>query len=179
MASKRARIAGERPQKGNHVTIEGCPMGEVREMRAKDGSSDCTAGENSTEDPIGNAGSTDKTVLQLIYGTIKELHTESQMESRRTRMATKQLQASVWKVAKTCRGIEEKLSTIESRISTIEAETEGLKEQAEKHGGQLTDIMWTLEDYENRQRRNKLRFLGIEEKGGGKLYKGIYGQSLT
>ncbi|KAJ1185594.1 hypothetical protein NDU88_002386 [Pleurodeles waltl] len=78
-------------------------------------------------------------------------------------MATKQLQVSVQKVAKTCGEIEEKLNTMESISSIMEADVEVLKEQVETQGGQLTDIMWKLEDYENRQRRNNLRFLGTEE----------------
>ncbi|KAJ1160224.1 hypothetical protein NDU88_000726 [Pleurodeles waltl] len=101
--------------------------------------------------------------MQLIYGTIRELHTETRAESRRAQMATKQLQGTVRKVTKSCMEIEEKLNTMENRTSIVEAEVEVLKEQAETHAGQLTDIMWKLEDYENRQRRNNLRFLGIEE----------------
>ncbi|KAJ1123952.1 hypothetical protein NDU88_002419 [Pleurodeles waltl] len=52
---------------------------------------------------------------------------------------------------------------MENRTSIVEAEVEVLKDQVETHGIQLTDIMWKLEDYENRQRRNHLLFLGIEE----------------
>ncbi|KAJ1107731.1 hypothetical protein NDU88_005120 [Pleurodeles waltl] len=45
----------------------------------------------------------------------------------------------------------------------VEADVVALKEQTAAHDGQLTDIMWKLEDQENRQRRNNLRFLGIGE----------------
>ncbi|KAJ1143295.1 hypothetical protein NDU88_009605 [Pleurodeles waltl] len=78
-------------------------------------------------------------------------------------MATKQLPVPVRKVAKSCMEFEEKLNTMENRTSIVEAEVEVLKEQAEIQGRQLTCIMWKLEDYENWQRRNHLRFLGIEE----------------
>ncbi|KAJ1194304.1 hypothetical protein NDU88_003593 [Pleurodeles waltl] len=90
------------------------------------------------------------------------------MKSRRARVATKQLQVMVRKVAKTCGEIEEKLNAIENRGSIVEAEVELLKEQVGTQGGQLTDIMWKLEDYENWQRRNNVRFLGIEEGAEGK-----------
>ncbi|KAJ1213287.1 hypothetical protein NDU88_000925 [Pleurodeles waltl] len=119
------------------------------------------AGGNCQSEPINNTASTDAKMLQLIYGTIRELQTETRAESWRARMAIKQLQGAVRKVAKSCVEIEEKLSTTENRISIVEAEVEVLKEQAETHIGKLTDIMW--KDYENRQRRNNLRFLGIEE----------------
>ncbi|KAJ1151707.1 hypothetical protein NDU88_004487 [Pleurodeles waltl] len=93
----------------------------------------------------------------------KELQTETRAESRRARIATKRLQGAVRKVAKSRTEIEEKLNTMEDRTTAVEADVKALKEQLESHGGQLTDIMWKLEDQDNRQRRNNLRFLGIEE----------------
>ncbi|KAJ1152225.1 hypothetical protein NDU88_005002 [Pleurodeles waltl] len=110
-----------------------------------------------------SATSTDTRLLQIIYDTIKEVQTETRTESRRARLATKHLQGTVWKIAKSCTEIEENLSTMEDRTTTVEADVEALKEQSEIHGSQLTDIMWKLEDYENRQKRNNLRCLGIEE----------------
>ncbi|KAJ1117755.1 hypothetical protein NDU88_005952 [Pleurodeles waltl] len=52
---------------------------------------------------------------------------------------------------------------MEDRTTAVEADVEARKEQLESHRGQLTDITWKLEDQENQQRRNNLRFLGIEE----------------
>ncbi|KAJ1137610.1 hypothetical protein NDU88_004008 [Pleurodeles waltl] len=72
-------------------------------------------------------------MLQMIYDTIRELQTETRAESRRARMATKQLQGTVRKVAKSCMEIEEKLNTMENRTSIVEAEVETLKEQVEAH----------------------------------------------
>ncbi|KAJ1144092.1 hypothetical protein NDU88_010394 [Pleurodeles waltl] len=72
-------------------------------------------GENRDDDSTGNIGSTDKTMLQLIYGMINERQIETRTESRRARMATKQLQVTVLKVAKTCGDIEQKLNIMESR----------------------------------------------------------------
>ncbi|KAJ1171520.1 hypothetical protein NDU88_003381 [Pleurodeles waltl] len=78
-------------------------------------------------------------------------------------MATKHLQGIVCKVVKSCIEIEEKLSTMEERTMAVEADVEALREESAAHDGQLTDIMWKLEDQENRQRRNNLWFLGIGE----------------
>ncbi|KAJ1123505.1 hypothetical protein NDU88_001974 [Pleurodeles waltl] len=52
---------------------------------------------------------TDSGMLQSILNSIKEFQTETQVESRRARMATKRLQGSVRKVAKSCTEIETKL----------------------------------------------------------------------
>ncbi|KAJ1192900.1 hypothetical protein NDU88_002206 [Pleurodeles waltl] len=120
--------------------------------------------EDRGDDSMGN---TEETMLQLIYGTIKELQTETRTESCKARLATKQLQVTVRKVAKTCGEIEEKLNAMENRACTTEADIEVLKDQAGMQGKQLTDIMWTMEDYENQPWRNNLRFLGIEEGAEG------------
>ncbi|KAJ1145787.1 hypothetical protein NDU88_012071 [Pleurodeles waltl] len=110
---------------------------------------------------------TDSDMLQSIYNSIKELQTETRAESRRARLATKQLQGTVRKVVKSCTEIEGKLSSIEERTSVVEGEIETLRVQTTMHDGQLTDIMWKLEDQENRQRRNNLHFLGIKEDAEG------------
>ncbi|KAJ1145822.1 hypothetical protein NDU88_012106 [Pleurodeles waltl] len=102
-------------------------------------------------------------MLQSIYDSIKELQNETRAESRRARMTTKHLQGTVRKVVKSCAEIEGKLSTMEERTMAVEADTEALRAQTATHEEQLTDIMWKLEDQENRQRRNNLRFLGIKE----------------
>ncbi|KAJ1097460.1 hypothetical protein NDU88_002578 [Pleurodeles waltl] len=52
-------------------------------------------GENSMDDPAGHTGSIDKPMLQQIYGTIKELQTETRTEILRIWMAIKQLQVMV------------------------------------------------------------------------------------
>ncbi|KAJ1130181.1 hypothetical protein NDU88_008537 [Pleurodeles waltl] len=85
------------------------------------------------------------------------------MESRPARVATKRLQGSVRKVAKSCMEIEAKLCSMEDRIVAVEDDMDTLKEQNAARDGQLTDVMWKIEDLENRQRRNNLRFLGIPE----------------
>ncbi|KAJ1170784.1 hypothetical protein NDU88_002656 [Pleurodeles waltl] len=90
--------------------------------------------------------STDSEMLQSIYDSIKELETKTRVESRWAWMATKRLQGTVRKVVKSCIEIEEKLSTMEARTMAVEADVEALREQSVAHDGQLTDIMWKLED---------------------------------
>ncbi|KAJ1156173.1 hypothetical protein NDU88_008897 [Pleurodeles waltl] len=81
--------------------------------------------------PSTNATSTDTKMLQMIYDTIRELQIETRPESRRARIATKQLQGTVRKVTRPCTEIEEKLNAMEKRTAAVEAEVEALKEQAE------------------------------------------------
>ncbi|KAJ1187676.1 hypothetical protein NDU88_004450 [Pleurodeles waltl] len=81
---------------------------------------------------------TDSEMLQSIYNSLKELQTETRAESRRARLATKQLQGTV---VKSCTDIEGKLSSMEERMSVFEGEIEALRAQTTTHEGQLTDIM--------------------------------------
>ncbi|KAJ1163443.1 hypothetical protein NDU88_003901 [Pleurodeles waltl] len=113
--------------------------------------------------PSTGARHTDSEMLQSIYDSIKELQNETRAESRRARMATKHLQGTVRKVVKSCAEIDGKLSTMEERTMAVEANIDALRAQTATHEGQLTDIMWKLEDQENRQRRSNLCFLGIKE----------------
>ncbi|KAJ1215975.1 hypothetical protein NDU88_003581 [Pleurodeles waltl] len=109
------------------------------------------------------AARTDSGMLQSIYNSIKEFQTETRIESRRARVAIKQLQGAVRKVAKSCTEIEAKLGSMDERIAVVEEDVDILKQQNATQEGQLTDIMWKLEDFENRQRRKNLRLLGINE----------------
>ncbi|KAJ1106087.1 hypothetical protein NDU88_003490 [Pleurodeles waltl] len=102
-------------------------------------------------------------MLQSIYNSIKELQTETRIESRRARVTTKRLQGTVRKVAESCTEIEAKLCSMDERIGAVKEEVDALKQQSAARGDQLTDVMWKLEDLENQQRRNNLRFLGIPE----------------
>ncbi|KAJ1202777.1 hypothetical protein NDU88_006573 [Pleurodeles waltl] len=86
-------------------------------------------------------GSGESGMLQSIYNSIKELQTEARIENRRARVATKRLQGTVRKVAKSCTEIEVKLNTIEERTAAVEADVEALREQCVTQEGQLTDIM--------------------------------------
>ncbi|KAJ1175152.1 hypothetical protein NDU88_000443 [Pleurodeles waltl] len=82
---------------------------------------------------------TEAGILQSIYSSIKELQTETRIESRRARIATKRLQGTVRKVAKSCTEIEAKLCSMEERIVAVEEDVDTLKEQSAARDGQLTD----------------------------------------
>ncbi|KAJ1119056.1 hypothetical protein NDU88_007242 [Pleurodeles waltl] len=96
------------------------------------------------------AANTDSGMLQSIFNSIKEFQTETRVESRRARMATKQLQGSVRKVAKSCTEIETNIGTMEERIVAVEEDVDFLKQQNAMQESQMTDVMWKLEDLENR-----------------------------
>ncbi|KAJ1112714.1 hypothetical protein NDU88_000975 [Pleurodeles waltl] len=70
------------------------------------------------------AANTDSGMLQSIFNSIKEFQTETRIESRRARVATKRLQGSVRKVVKSCTEIETKLCTMEEKIVEVEEEAE-------------------------------------------------------
>ncbi|KAJ1107652.1 hypothetical protein NDU88_005042 [Pleurodeles waltl] len=123
--------------------------------------------ENCPGELVDNLASSDTKMLQLICGTVRVLQNETRAENQKARVATKQLQVTVRMIAKSCSEIVEKLNTVESRSSVVEGEMAALKDHVVTQCGQLTDVMWKLEDFENRQRKNNLRFLGIEEGAEG------------
>ncbi|KAJ1175804.1 hypothetical protein NDU88_001089 [Pleurodeles waltl] len=75
------------------------------------------------------AASTDSGMLQSIFNSIKEFQTETRIESSRARVATKRLQGTVRKVAKSCTEIEAKLCTMDERIVAVEEDVDTLKQQ--------------------------------------------------
>ncbi|KAJ1201274.1 hypothetical protein NDU88_005087 [Pleurodeles waltl] len=95
--------------------------------------------------------------------TITSQHKQTQRDSKKARVATKQLQVAVSKVAKTCSEIGERIAAIECRADALESELGAVTKQAAMHETQLSDIQWKVEDFENRQRRNNLRLIGIQE----------------
>ncbi|KAJ1159679.1 hypothetical protein NDU88_000184 [Pleurodeles waltl] len=101
--------------------------------------------------------------LHLIYQTITSQHKQTQRDSKKARVATKQLQVEVSKVAKTCSEIGERIAAIECRADALESDLGAVTKQAAMHESQLSDIQWKVEDFENRQRRNNLRLMGIQE----------------
>ncbi|KAJ1205925.1 hypothetical protein NDU88_001345 [Pleurodeles waltl] len=101
--------------------------------------------------------------LHLIYQTITAQHNQTQRDSKKARVATKQLQVAVSKVAKTCSEIGERIAAIECRADVLESDLGAVTKQAAMHETQLSDIQWKVEDFENRQRRNNLRLIGIQE----------------
>ncbi|KAJ1151090.1 hypothetical protein NDU88_003877 [Pleurodeles waltl] len=101
--------------------------------------------------------------LHLIYQIITSQHKQTQRDSKKARVATKQLQVAISKVAKTCSEIGERIAAIECRADALESDLGAVTKQAAMHESQLSDIQWKVEDFENRQRRNNLRLIGIQE----------------
>ncbi|KAJ1202843.1 hypothetical protein NDU88_006638 [Pleurodeles waltl] len=101
--------------------------------------------------------------LHLIYQTITSQHKQTQRDSKKARVATKQLLVAISKVAKTCSEIGERIAAIECRADALESDLGAVTKQAAMHESQLSDIQWKVEDFENRQRRNNLRLIGIQE----------------
>ncbi|KAJ1170023.1 hypothetical protein NDU88_001904 [Pleurodeles waltl] len=101
--------------------------------------------------------------LGLIYQTIMAQHKQTQGDSKKARVATKQLQVAVSKIAKTCSEIWEQITAIESRGDVLETDLGAVVQETAMHDTQLSDIQWKIEDFENQQRRNNLRILGIQE----------------
>ncbi|KAJ1195817.1 hypothetical protein NDU88_005085 [Pleurodeles waltl] len=90
-------------------------------------------------------------------------HEQAQKESRKVKLANRQLQLSIKKVVKSCQDIGTRIASMETRFEELETEVRVATAQTASQGQQISDIQWKLEDAENRQRRNNLRILGIAE----------------
>ncbi|KAJ1088112.1 hypothetical protein NDU88_001271 [Pleurodeles waltl] len=84
-------------------------------------------------------------------------------DSKKARVATKQLQVAVSKIAKSCSETGERIATTEARADVLETDLGAVAQQAAMHDTQLSDNQWKIDDFENRQRRNNLLILGIQE----------------
>lgn len=109
-----------------------------------------------------STGTKEPTLLTILT-TIKQMQEENRNEGRRARVASKKVQTGIRKLNKTCEEIADRLTSVEMRTEALEADVETIKTQGMEQGAALMDAMTKLEDYENRQRRNNLRFLGIPE----------------
>ncbi|KAJ1159331.1 hypothetical protein NDU88_011998 [Pleurodeles waltl] len=89
--------------------------------------SNLSVNKNCPGELVNNLTNADTKMLQLIYGTVRELQNETRAENRKAREATKQLHVTVWKIAKSCSEIEEKLNTVGSRTAVVEGEISTLK----------------------------------------------------
>ncbi|KAJ1194511.1 hypothetical protein NDU88_003799 [Pleurodeles waltl] len=101
--------------------------------------------------------------LELIYRTMVHNNEQAQKESRKAKIANRQLQSSIKKVVKSCQDISTRIASMETRTEALETEVKATAAQTATQGQQISDIQWKLEDAENRQRRNNLRILGIAE----------------
>ncbi|KAJ1175757.1 hypothetical protein NDU88_001043 [Pleurodeles waltl] len=101
--------------------------------------------------------------LDLIYRIMVHNHQQAQKESRKAKMANRQLQSSIKKVVKSCQDISTRIASMETHTEILETEVKATAVQTASQGQQILDIQWKLEDAEDRQRRNNLRILGIAE----------------
>ncbi|KAJ1084381.1 hypothetical protein NDU88_004530 [Pleurodeles waltl] len=71
--------------------------------------------------------------LHLIYQTMKTQHKQTQADNKKARVASKQLQIAVSKIAKTCTEIRERIATIVMPTSVLEAELGTMAQQSAMH----------------------------------------------
>ncbi|KAJ1192527.1 hypothetical protein NDU88_001834 [Pleurodeles waltl] len=86
-----------------------------------------------------------------------------QNDGKKARIANKQLQVAVRKIAKSCSEIHKHITVMETRISMLESDVGTVIQQSARHKSQLTDLQWKIEDFENRQQRNNSQILGNKE----------------
>ncbi|KAJ1174388.1 hypothetical protein NDU88_006210 [Pleurodeles waltl] len=90
-------------------------------------------------------------------------HEQAQKESRKAKLANRQLQLSIKKGVKSCQDIGTCIASMETRTEELETEVRATTAQTVAQGQPISDIQLKLEDAENRQRRNNLRDQGIAE----------------
>ncbi|KAJ1204262.1 hypothetical protein NDU88_008043 [Pleurodeles waltl] len=108
-------------------------------------------------------GPAETPLLDLIYRTMMYHHEQAQKESRKAKLANRQLQLSIKKVVKFCQDIGTHIASMETRSEELETEVRAATAQTATQGQQISDIQWKLEEAKNRQWRNNLRVLGIAE----------------
>ncbi|KAJ1098950.1 hypothetical protein NDU88_004057 [Pleurodeles waltl] len=99
--------------------------------------------------------------LEFIYHTKVHNHEQAQKESRKAKLANRQLQLSIIKVVKSCQDIGTRIASMETHTEELETEVKAAAAQMVTQGQQILDIQWKLEDAENRQRWKNQRILGI------------------
>ncbi|KAJ1174412.1 hypothetical protein NDU88_006234 [Pleurodeles waltl] len=87
----------------------------------------------------------------LIYEPIMVQHKQTQWDSKKVRVATKQLKVAVSKIAKSCSDIGERIAAIETGAEVLETDLGAVTKQTGMHDTQLIDIQWKIEDFENRR----------------------------
>lgn len=101
--------------------------------------------------------------MGLIYSTLKAMQIEARQEHKRAHQATRKIQAAICKNTKVCNEIVARTTALEERVVGLEGALENTEHKTTENDAKLTDILWKLEESENRQRRNNLSVLGIEE----------------
>ncbi|KAJ1105314.1 hypothetical protein NDU88_002722 [Pleurodeles waltl] len=84
--------------------------------------------------------------LELIYRTMVHNHEQAQKESRKAKLANRQLQLSIKKVVKSCQDIGTRIASMETCTEELETEVKATTAQTVTQGQQILDIQWKLED---------------------------------
>lgn len=108
-------------------------------------------------------GANQNTSLDLLYETLKQMQGEARAEGRRARHASQKIQASLKKVNKLYTDMAEKVAQVEERTGRLEDEVSKWQNFRQTQEKMAEDVQWKLEDFENLQRRNNIRLLGVAE----------------
>ncbi|KAJ1099616.1 hypothetical protein NDU88_004715 [Pleurodeles waltl] len=101
--------------------------------------------------------------LELIYCTMVYNHEQAQKDSRKAKIANKQVQSLIKRLVKSCHDISTCITTMETRTNVLETEVKAAVKQSAVQELQISDIQWKLEDAENHQRHNNVQILGLAE----------------
>ncbi|KAJ1118856.1 hypothetical protein NDU88_007043 [Pleurodeles waltl] len=101
--------------------------------------------------------------LSLILQSKKQLEENVHIENRSTFLDSRKLKAAVKKVNKTCSDICEWIVAVEECSGLLKSEVVAIKAQQGSQESWITDVMWKLEEFENRQLRNNPCLLRIAE----------------
>ncbi|XP_078509799.1 olfactory receptor 6N2-like [Lissotriton helveticus] len=113
--------------------------------------------------------------MEMMFGTLKQMQSEARGESRRARRDTKKIQASLRKLNRKYEEVEERVTQVEERTGRMEDEVTDWQAFKNEQGKIVGDLQWKIEDFENRQRRNNVRLLGLEEVLEGQDPRGCTG----
>ncbi|KAJ1155973.1 hypothetical protein NDU88_008698 [Pleurodeles waltl] len=105
-----------------------------------------TAGNISMPPPMDGPAETPS--LDLIYRTMVHNHEQAQKESRKAKLANRQLQLSIKKVVKSCQDIGTRIASMETRTEELESEVRATTAQTATQGQQISNIQWKLEEAE-------------------------------
>ncbi|KAJ1144642.1 hypothetical protein NDU88_010939 [Pleurodeles waltl] len=91
----------------------------------------------STGPVMGIADPAETHSLELIYRTMVHNHEQAQKESRKAKVANRQLQSSSKKVVKTCQDISTRIASMETRTEKLETEVKATATQTATRGNRF------------------------------------------
>ncbi|KAJ1129364.1 hypothetical protein NDU88_007735 [Pleurodeles waltl] len=90
--------------------------------------------------------------LSLVYSSMRQLQEEAHSKSRRDRLGNNKVPGAIRKVDKTCMEIGAQISAVEAHAELLEHDVVVLQGWAKQQQALMSDLMWKVEDFENRQR---------------------------